>query len=302
MSATNLEIVFEGSSATNGMIDARILADSLMGCNVVFQRTNEILNGEASHATVLVRSEFKSGSFIVDLQFAQDIFENARQLITAHPFADASGLTAVIGFLWKNKETVKDSLIDLYKWLKGKKPDKAIQIGNNTELSIGNNKKIVSTNVYNLYGDSAIRAGLSLLTQPLRETGIDRITIKHDGTEQISLEKDEAGFFEPTSLELAADEMSPEGQRRAVLVVSKLSFAEGSTWSFIERGATLVAKIEDKRFWEQIHQHTITFGEGDRLRVDLKWAITKKRNKLTAKNTIVKVIEVLDRPKQLEIE
>jgi hypothetical protein len=88
-----------------------------------------------------------------------------------------------------------------------------------------------------------------------------------------------------------------EGERDAVLIVSKLSFTEGSTWTFFERGSTVVAKIEDKRFREQVHQHNLTFGEGDQLRVRLVWKIERKR-KLVQKNTIVRVYEVMERPNQ----
>jgi hypothetical protein len=39
-----------------------------------------------------------------------------------------------------------------------------------------------------------------------------------------------------------------EGDRETVLVVSKLAFKEGSTSTFFERGAIVVAKIEDEQF------------------------------------------------------
>ncbi|HTV04448.1 MAG TPA: hypothetical protein VME86_03705, partial [Acidobacteriaceae bacterium] len=65
-----------------------------------------------------------------------------------------------------------------------------------------------------------------------------------------------------------------------------LSFREGPSWTFFERGATVIAKIQDKEFWRQVHEHTLTFGEGDRLRVKLIWKMETKSDKLTAKNHI----------------
>ena len=61
MSSTNLEVVFEGPAVKSGMIDARLLGDSLTGYSEVFARTNAVVNGEASEAAVLVQSEFKAG-------------------------------------------------------------------------------------------------------------------------------------------------------------------------------------------------------------------------------------------------
>lgn len=302
MSSTNLEIVFEGSAVQAGTINARLLADALTGCSDVFTRANQILNGEASEAVVLVQSDFKRGSFVVDVQFVQDVVEHARQLITAHPFLSAGSLAGIIGFISKNKEAVKDSLIELYKWLKGKKPDKVTPVGNNNfEITFGQNKKTVIAPVFNMYGDSAIRAALEKMTSPLRREAIDRISVKQDGTEQTSIEKSEATYFETDPLQLESESSPNEGERDTVLVVSKLSFTEGSTWTFFERGAIVIAKIEDEQFWARVHGHTLTFGEGDMLRVRLYWRIEKKR-KLTQKNTITKVYELIERPKQLRLK
>ncbi len=302
MSSTNLEVVFEGPAVKSGTIDARLFADSLIGYSEIFARTNAMVNGETSEATVLVQSEFKAGSFIAGLELVQNVAEQARHLITAHPFFDATGLAALIGFISKNREAIRDSLLDLYKWLKGKKPDKAVQVGNNVEVTLGQNKKTVASVVYNLYGDSAIRAALGRVTSPLRQAAIDRISVKQDGLEQAVIEKSEAEYFEPEPLQLESDSSRMEGQRETVLIVSKLSFVEGTMWSFIEKGATLVAKIEDEDFWEKVHQHKFTFGEGDRLRVLLHWKVVQdRRNKLVPKNAILKVYEVVERPMQMRL-
>jgi hypothetical protein len=298
MSSTNLEIVFEGSGVQAGTINARLLASALSGCSDIFTRSNQIVNGEASEAVVLVQSDFKRGSFIIDVRLVQEVVEHARHLITAHPFLSAGSLAGIIGFISKNK----DSLIELFKWLKGKKPDKVAPAGNNNfEITFGQNKKIVGAPVLNLYGDSAIRTALEKMTSPLREEAIDRIAVKQDGMEQIAIEKSEVAFFQTEGLQLESDNSPTEGERDTVLVVSKLSFTERTTWTFFERGAIVIAKIDDEQFWADVHQHKLTFGEGDSLRVRLYWKIEKKR-KLTQKNTITKVYELIERPRQMRLK
>jgi hypothetical protein len=300
MSSTNLEIVFEGSGVRQGTINARLLADALIGCSDVFTRANQIVNGEASEAVVLVQSDFKRGSFVVDVQLVQGVVEHAKHLITSHPFLSSSSLASIIGFVSRNK----NSLIDLYKWLKGKKPDKIASVkDNNYEVTFGQNKKTVSGPVINMYGDSAIQIAMEKLTSPLRQgDAIDRIAVKQDGKEQSAIEREEAQYFEKEPLLLESDETPTEGERDTVLVVSKLSFTEGTTWNFFERGAVVIAKIQDEKFWSDVHQHRLTFGEGDMLRVRLYWKIEKKR-KLIQKNTITKVYELIERrrPKQLRL-
>ncbi|MHB1672633.1 MAG: hypothetical protein ACYCSP_00130 [Acidobacteriaceae bacterium] len=299
MTSINLELVFDGQAAKSEMIDARLLAGSLNGYSEVFRRTDEIVNGEASQASVLVRSHFRPGSFIAEVQLVQNVVENAKHLIISHQFIGAEGLAGLIGFAFK--DTMKESLIDLYKWLKGEKPNKAVRIGDNVEVTLGQNKKMVTNIVYNLYGDSAIRAGMGKLTSPLREAEIDRISIKKEGTEQNAFERSEESYFDVEPLQLEPDSSPMQGERDTVLIVAKLSFAESSTWTFYERGATVTAKIEDEHFWEQVHKHNLTFGEGDRLSVKLAWKIEKK-TRLIQKNTISKVHEVIPQQKQLNLD
>lgn len=297
MSSTEIQLVFEGPAVQSGMIDARILAESLVGYSEIFRRANQIANGEASEAAVLVESNFKAGSFIAGLQLEQHVIESAKALITQHEFLTASGLAALIGFIRK-----ADSLVDLWKWLRGKKPDKVNQVGNNTEITIGQNKKTVNNTIYKFYGDSAIRAAFGHATQPLRQAGIERISVKRAGVEQVAFEKEEAPYFEPEPLQFEQEAVPTEGERDAVLIVSKLSFKEGSTWTFFEQGATVVARIEGKKFWEEVHQRAVTFGEGDRLKVRLHWEVIQKNGKLTQKNKIQRVYQVLERPEQLRLD
>lgn len=309
MSSRELEVVFEGPAVEAGRIDARLLADSLTGYSEVFARANAVVNGDASQVAVLVESDFKRGSFVVGLEFVQNISEQAVNLITGHNFLNAGALVAMIGFAPADvaKELVKDiakeTVIGLFKWLKGKKPDGVKKVDNDkVELQSGQETKTVNVNVFNLYGDSAIRAGLDKLTSPLRRAEIDRIAVKTDDTEQSVIDKSEAEYFEAEPLRLESDAEPMEGERDAVLVVSKLSFKENSSWTFFERGATIVAKIEDEDFWEQVHKHEVTFGEGDLLKVRLTWKIQEKHHELKQKNTIVKVLEKLERPMQMRLD
>lgn len=244
MSTTEIQLVFEGSAVQSGKIDARLLAESLAGCSEIFRRANQIANGDASEAAVLVESEFNAGSFVAGLQLEQHIIETAKNLITHHEFLTASGLAALIGFI-KKGESIGESLVDLWKWLKGKKPERVIQVGNNTEIAVGTNKKTVSNVVYQFYGDSAIRAAFGQTTEPLRQSAIDRISVKQNGQEQVAFEKEEAPIFETEPLELDGDAAPTEGERDASLIISKLAWDEKSTWTFFEQGGKVVARIDD---------------------------------------------------------
>jgi hypothetical protein len=301
MSTTQLQLVFEGTAVQQGTIDAQLFADALAGYSLLFRRANDIVNGRASEAVVLVDSDFRKGSFIVSLQFEQHLIDAAVNLITHHQFLTAGSLAAMIGLVKKGNEW-SESLIDLCKWLRGKKPDQVTQTGDNTEITVGSNNKTVSNVVYNLYGDSAIRAAFVQVTEPLRRDGFYRMAVRQDNVEQVAIGKEEAEYFETQPGEMEPDTAPTEGQRDAVLIVSKIAFKEGSTWSFFEQGGTVIAKIEDKVFWQQVHDHTIKFGEGDRLKVRLHWKVEQNDGRLKQRNRIIKVFQVLDRPKQLRLD
>ena len=300
MSQIQVQLVFEGSAVDEGRIDAGALAQSLAGYSGLFRRANAVINGDASEAAVLVESKFEQGSFIVNLQLDQHLIEAAASFITHHQFLTAASLASAIGLIKRTEWG--ETLIDVWKWLKGQKPDEVAQTGNNTEITLGTNKKTVSSVVYNLYGDSAIRAALGQAIEPLRLEGFDRMAVRQDDQEQVAIEKQEAESFGTDSWELEPASTPTEGERDALLIVSKLAFTEKSTWSFFDEGSTVVATIEDEGFWQRVHNHEISFGEGDRLRVRLHWKVESKNGKLKQKNRIVKVHQVFDRPKQLRLD
>src|SRR5439155_17764519 len=103
-------------------------------------------------------------------------------------------------------------------------------------------------------GDSAIRAAFGRATEPLRQPGIDRISVKQDGKEQVAFEKEEAPIFEVEPLQLEGDAVPTEGERDASLIISKLAWDEKSTWTFFEQGGKVVAKIDDQEFWQKVHR------------------------------------------------
>jgi hypothetical protein len=219
MSTTELQVIFEGHAVESGKIDARVLGTSLTAYSEVFQRANSLANGEASEAVVLVESNFQKGSFDVNLQLVQNIVENAKALITAHPFLSAGELAAAIGFLWSKRE----SMMSVLKWLKGEKPERVTQTGNNVELVLFGQKKTITNTVNIFLNDPLMRDAIRRTVQPLRQPGYDRIRLEPKETdtpaEPTTIEKIEAPYFEPDPMQLAVVEAPDEGERDMVLIV-----------------------------------------------------------------------------------
>lgn len=295
MSSTEIQLVIEGEAVRGGTVDAHVLATALQSYSEAYQRANEVMNGRNSQAAVRVQADFRGGSFKVGLQLFQDMLSNGQLLLdsakTAVEIAIALGLIKH-----------KDSLLSLLKFLKGEKPDKITPKGKSRiEVTIGSKKKEVSHTTINLLGDSAIRTALASGADIFSQPGIDRLIFKHKDTEPSVIEKDEAKYFQTEPIELTPYSLPDEGERDAVLMISKLSFKEGTKWSFLESGAHIIAEIQDGTFFEKIHDRKVKFADGDRLQVRLRWKHIKKGQRLGAENVITKVYKILPRPRQLKL-
>jgi hypothetical protein len=64
----SFNVIFEGDAVKNYEIDANDLAVSLSGISDVIKEANKEINGvDCSRARIVVKSDFKPGSFLVDL-------------------------------------------------------------------------------------------------------------------------------------------------------------------------------------------------------------------------------------------
>ena len=63
----NFKVVYDGRDVINNEIEAKLLADSLMGVSESIEEANKILNPQNSAVFIKVKSNFNPGSFEVEL-------------------------------------------------------------------------------------------------------------------------------------------------------------------------------------------------------------------------------------------
>jgi hypothetical protein len=85
VSSAELTIAYDGKAVRAGLMDVQDLAPALLASGKLIQKANTLLNGERSHVEVKVRSDFRRGSFLVNLHVDQGLLEQARQFLLAHP-------------------------------------------------------------------------------------------------------------------------------------------------------------------------------------------------------------------------
>ncbi|MGE5110554.1 MAG: hypothetical protein ACM3JB_06845 [Acidobacteriaceae bacterium] len=292
--STDVQLVFDGEAVRTGTIDARVLGTALTAYSEAFSRANALVNGREAQAAVRVDANFQTGSFDVSLVLVQGILENAQTLLDAAK--TALELALLLGII-KHPESV----IALLKFLKGGKPEKVSKLGDKVQVEFNGLKKEVTNISYYLYGDEVIRKAMASGTSALALPGIDSISFRHGGMEPETIVKEEAPYFKADELELTGDE-SLSGERDAVLTISKLSFKEGTKWSFYDEGAMLSATIEDADFFRDVHERKIRFADGDRLQVHLKWELIEKNGRFVAENIITKVHRVVPRKRQQRLD
>lgn len=291
--STHIELVFDGDAVREGTIEARVLGAALSAYSEAFTRANFLVNGRNSEADVLVDAKFESGSFDVPLLLVQS-YQQAQGIIGE--LKNALELAVILGFVHN-----PGSLIELLKFLKGEPPERVTPVENGVQYERSGEKKTVPKLTDTLYYDPSVRKALANGAKALEHPGIASISFQREGNETVVINKDEAAAFKADDFELEA-ETPHKGERDAVLTISKLSFKEGTKWSFFEDGASLAARIDDEEFFRKVHDRKLKFADGDRLSVHLKWQLQERNGRLVADNVITKVHKVLSKKPQLRLD
>lgn len=293
-----ISIAYDGASLARGSMDVKDLAPALMAISELFQEANSTLNGNAATVVVSVRSDFKKGSFQVDLEVVVPILAT---LFGSAYIQNAANLATILGFLQNNAEKPFVSLIDLIAFAKGRMPKKATKIDEET-ISImfegphhtDIEEITVTKPVGDLYVNVKAREQVQNIVKPVKAEGVDKFIIKSNDHKTIT--KEELPYYEtPEYEEILLDETSI-----SYLNLVAINFKEGNQWKFTDKVNEFWAPISDSIFVQKVESNEFSFSKSDTLKVKLR-----KIQKQTVKglDTSYEVIEVLDhRPaKQLKL-
>lgn len=209
---------------------------------------------------------FNKGSFIVDLlmesSWVDSLFNKENAVIVS---------TIVSTF---------SHLINVHKFLKGRKADKIEEVGNNITLTINgdNNKITISKDVFNIYKENttinkAIQQNFELLKDDAEIQGV-QISESESSDKQVFLkiEKEEFKDLSTPNPYLERD-VHEEIYARQNLFIKKPNLVPEKNrvwnWEFIYKGADIKAKITDRSLEKKINEG-LRVGQGDRIIADLK--------------------------------
>ena len=185
-STTEFGLAYCGKALTENTMEVRDLAPALLAFGELFNRANNILNGEDLSVSLKVRAT-KPGSFELLLVLSA-AYQSTTQFLSGDMITSAANLvTLVIG-----GPKITESLFSVFKKLKGQQPTSVTSSPDGVTLKASNVELYVPAKVFRLYQDKEVHRLSQAVVDPLLREGIDRMVVKKGNKELESVTKDDA--------------------------------------------------------------------------------------------------------------
>jgi hypothetical protein len=280
-------------------MDVYELAPALVAVGDLIRGANRFLNGNQAVVSIRVDSDFKRGSFDIQLLLDQQLLEAANQSLAFASLVDAGGLIhSLFGAVKEHGDKVVEGVVlglfTIYKLLKGEKPKPGSIVieDNHGTINIGNRKVKVDARGAQMYMNDAIRSDIDHVALSVAKAGIDKLEVVKEGKVLEEITKDDLPA-RVKDLE-AAHELTEHvltDTREALVKVVTANFEKGK-WKFSDGGSKFNATIADPVFQQKLDDRQEGFYKGDVLRVVIRTEQTEKADgKIQARYTIQEVLE-----------
>ncbi len=285
----DFKIKFDGEQH---QVNANVLISSLIHTTSIVQEVNKYLNS-GKKIEINVKA-LEKGSFLCHIELIETALDSLKNLLTKENIEVGSAIVGtVVG------------LIELKKFLKGKKAVEVQQQGDKTKIiNKDGNVIIIENATFNIYENSpivkdALAQNFEVLNNDPAITGFE-ITDKNE-IPLVRVDKTEFDDLAQKSEEVEDDERKIV--EAATVNVVRVSFEENLKWDFYYRGIKISAKITDPSFYELIDKGE-AFAKGDILEVELQ--INQKFDEsvntfVTKSYQVNKIVRHLSRNEQQKI-
>lgn len=294
-------LVYDGPALEEHRMDVRALAPALMSVGDLVERANEILNGDQAKVSVNVQASFKTGSFGIDLETAQTLWQRMQDIVSDHPVQTIATIVTLLGF--SAKDAVK-SVVGVVRWMKGRAITKIEPLGDgNVRLYISDDYIDTEERVIQLVKDYKIRKALEgMIKEPLDQEGIDSVSVlPRKGSEPaMHIERDEANYFVAPPPE---DELLGDDIYEANLQVVTVAFQDGNKWRFSEGGGgnAYFANVLDQAFLQRVQLNQEHFAKEDIIRAKVRRTQRITQQGLKSDYEILEVLEHRSASPQVQI-
>jgi len=303
MSEANFSLIFRGTAVENGQIDVQDFAPALLAVGELLQSANEVVNGDKAKVAVKVRATAVA-CFEVDLTIWQEIIESIFTYAQTHKdgIEAANGLADLVfkigGAVVGGATVAGGGLFALLKWMKGRKPARIEEKDGDVIVHIGDTYFITNPQTIQLAESATVRTQARKLVSSLENEGIDSISARQPGSEELVIERNDIPSFDVP--ENDEEELEDETRKMTLQIIS-LSFKEDNKWRLTDGAEPFTADIEDVDFLNKIANDEISFGKNDYLICNVRERQTVTAKGLKKERTIIKVIEHKPAARQLRL-
>lgn len=282
-------LVYDGPALVQHQMEVRALAPALLAMGELVERANELVNGSQARITLNVHASFKSGSFGIDLELAQSLWQKALDFANG---SSATGVLNLVGLLGIGT-SAGVGLVQVISWLRGRGVDRIEPLGERkSRLHVEGEYLDIEAPVLLLLEDYRVRRALEgIIAEPLRNEGIDCVAVVDHQVQHVlvSIERAEAVYFKAPSPE---DETLQSDEYIGTLQVLTLAFQDGNKWRFTEGGGvTYYAVVQDEGFLSRIHLNQVNFAKDDIIKARIRRTQRITKDGLKADYEVLEVLE-----------
>jgi hypothetical protein len=293
MSKACFTISYQGSALEDHAMDVRDLAPALLSLGQLIERSNFLLNQNQTTVRLEVRA-LKAGSFEVDLALVQSLYEQAARLLTGDFVTSALNLAELIfgsAGLWS-----------LYKFLKGRRPDRAERLdGGYVKLIIGDESHTFPLRLLRLYEDMALRKAVEEVVRPLENEGIERFVVRDDRYAELASTTREERVWFANQPEKVEDRLLSDRNYEGIFAIIAPVFKDDNKWRLSDGAATLNVSIFDQEFLQRVDARRESFYKGDLLRCEIRTRQWETDAGLRTEHEVLRVIEHIQSGRQLRL-
>ncbi len=286
MSEAVLRLVYTGPELEAGEMDVRALAPTLQAVGDICERTNLLINGRETAATVRMRADVRARSF--DISLVLDIAGIVNTLMGS----DANQLLTTLGFI-KKSGSVASGLLSLVKTVGKAEQMQYVEIDEEIEATAPDGRTLrLHRNVRNLYNDTTTVTALDEVLKPLARQGVELFQAM-EGSEVVeSLDAaDYARITEGGPRQIAAAQEAAYEVVQVLEILQPDISGRGYQWRVSDGANVFLVKMEDPGFVTQVTKRE-PFRSGDQLRVRMSVEQSVDgEGKLHLSRTVTEVIE-----------
>ena len=302
MSKETICLAYTGVAVDGGKMDVNSLAPALLAFGDLVSECNSILNADSSKVSVYVKSDFKTGSFEINLELVRSLSDQIKLMFVEGQEYSIKEILEMLG-LFASLTGV--SVWNIISFIKGRKIKRATQIDKDTYRlyvdSVSDEYIDVSGDTLKIFRSLKVRKSIESMVSPLKMQGIDGFEVrdKQDNTTTLRVDESEVEYYDQPDVE--EEPLTNETMSRHFVRVSSVNFEKNLKWRFDNGEIKFYANIVDEEFIAMVAEGKVSFAKGVALDADIRMLQSISGGEIKTDYTIVKVHKVIGKPEQLDL-